>query len=306
MPEDRSFRHEALLYHDHDEYLDSVVPFLAEGVERGEHVLVAVVESTLGDIRERLGDAAADVEFVDIAELGANPARIIPALAALVDSHAEDGRAMRVLGQPVWAGRRDVETVESRLHEGLVNLVISPDAPLWLICPYDAATGDPEVAAHAAHSHPVILEHGGYHGSTDYAGAWYVEDLFRRSLPPAADDAEVRTFVRSEIGVVANRVLATAFRAGLGVEKSHRLSAAMRELASDATGGSPAVLRLWIDDDALICEIEDPAVAAPVVGRTPTTTRAARKGLWLANQTSDLIQVRSNDAGTTVRVHTWR
>ena len=86
----------------------------------------------------------------------------------------------------------------------------------------------------------------------------------------------------------------------------HRLSAAVRELASDATAGEGAVLRLWTTDEAVICEVEDPAVAPPVVGRMPATTRAGRKGLWLANQTSDLIQVRSTDAGTTVRVHTWR
>ncbi|WP_111766904.1 MEDS domain-containing protein [Nakamurella deserti] len=306
MPAHQSFRHEALLYHDHDEYLDTVVPFLREGVERGEHVLVAVVEPAGDEIRERLGDAAGEVAFVDMSDLAANPARIMPALTTLVESHHHDGRAMRVLGQPVWAGRRDVEIVESRLHEGLINLVIPPDAPLWLICPYDASTGDPEVAEHAAHSHPVMLEKGDYRGSTGYTGAWYVENMFRRALPPAPDDAEVRTFRRAEIGEVANRVLATAFRAGLSVERSHRLAAAMRELASDATVGDTAVLRVWTDADAVVCEIEDPLVAAPVVGRVPTTTRAARKGLWLANQTSDLIQVRSTEAGTTVRVHTWR
>lgn len=306
MPAHQSFRHEALLYHDRQEYLDTVVPFLRDGVERGEHVLVAVVESELHEIRDRLGAAASDIAFVDVTELAGNPARIMPALTALVESHHHDGRAIRVLGQPDWAGRRAEETAESRLHEGLVNLVIPPDAPLWLICPYDASTGDPEVAEHAAHSHPVLLEEGGYRGSASYTGAWYVDELFRRSLPPAPDDAEVRTFRRQDIGDVANRVLATAFRAGLGVERSHRLSAAMRELASDATVGATAVLRLWTADEAVICEIEDPVTALPVAGRTPASTRAARRGLWLANQSADLIQVRSTDAGTTVRVHTWR
>jgi hypothetical protein len=306
VPPHQSFRHEALLYHDHDEYLDTVVPFLREGVERGEHVLVAAAEPARHQIRERLGHAATEVAFVDMSELGANPARIMPALTALVESHHHDGRAMRVLGQPAWAGRREVEIAESRLHEGLVNLVIPPDAPLWLICPYDASTDDPAVTEHAAHSHPVLLEKGDYRGSTAYAGAWYVEQVFSRPLPAAPDDAEVRTFRRADIGEVANRVLATAFRAGISAEKSHQLSAAMRELASDATVGDTAVLRLWTDDDAVICEIEDLMVAAPVVGRIPTSTRAARKGLWLANQTSDLIQVRSGATGTTVRVYTWR
>ena len=127
-------------------------------------------------------------------------------------THA-DGRAMRVLGQPVWAGRRDVETVESRLHEGLVNLVIPPDAPLWLICPYDASHRRPGGRrARRAQPSRRARTTATTAAAPSYAGAWYVDDLFRRSLPPAPDDAEVRTFVASEIGDVANRVLATAFR----------------------------------------------------------------------------------------------
>ena len=306
MPVHQSFRHEALLYRDDAEYLGTVVPFLREGVERGEHVLAAVVEPVRGRIREQLGAAAADVTFVDVTGPGASPARIMPALTQLVDAHQQDGRAVRVLGQPMQPGRRAVETAEWRLLEGLVNLVVPPDAPLWLICPYDAATGDPEVVGHAAHSHPVLLENGDYRGSTGYTGALYVEELFRRPLPPPPADAEIRPFRRDDIGEVANRVLAAAFRAGLGPERSHRLAAAARELASDATAGDAAVLRLWVTDDAVVCEVSDAAVATPVVGRVPATTRAGRKGLWLANQTSDLIQVRSGDAGTTVRVHTWR
>lgn len=306
MPAHRTFRHEALLYRDHYEYLDTVIPFLRDGVERGEHVVVAVPGHARDEIRDRLGPAAADIDFVDTAPLSGNPARIIPALTALVDSHAADERAIRVLGHPVAAGGHAAEVDERRLHEGLLNVIIPTDAPLWLMCPYDAGSGDPADAQHAAHSHPVILDGGGYRGSTSYTGALYVDELFRRRLPAAPADAEERRFTRPEIGDIANRVLAAAFRAGLPVERSHRLTAAMRELASDATVSGPAVLRWWSAEDAVVCEVEDSVPAAPVVGRVPATTRAERKGLWLANQSSDLIQVRSTGTGTVVRVHTWR
>ncbi|MEP6979792.1 MAG: MEDS domain-containing protein [Nakamurella sp.] len=306
MPVHQSFRHEALLYRDHDEYLGTVVPFLREGVERGEHVVVAVPDPARHEIRDQLGESAAEVDFVDVTALAANPARLIPALSTLVQSHQEDSRPMRVLGCPAPYGGREVEIAESRLHEGLINLVIPPDAPLWLMCPYDTSSGDPDVEAHAAHSHPVILDGGTYRGSTSYTGAVYVDDLFRRRLTIPPTDAEERRFGRDGIGDAANRILATAFRSGLSVERSHRLTAAMRELASDATVTGQAILRVWSDEAALVCEIEDPVTAPPVVGRVPATTRATRKGLWLANRSSDLIQVRSDETGTTVRVHTWR
>jgi hypothetical protein len=303
---DHVFRHEALLHRDRTQYFDAVVPFLREGVDCGDQVLVAGDEREERELRDRLGGAADRMTFVDVYAPTVNPARLMPVLTGLLEQRRPDDRPLRLLGRPLTSGCRAVEAAESRLLEGLINLVIPPDAPLWLLCPYDAGTGDPEVTAHAEHSHPVLLDDGRYRGSTSYSGAWYVEETFRRPLPPAPADAEVHSFGRAETGEVANRVLAAAFRAGLSAARSHRLAAAMRELATDATVADVAVLRVWCNDDAVVCEIEDPVVSAPLVGRLPVTTRAARKGLWQANQTSDLIQVRSTDAGTTVRVHTWR
>lgn len=306
MPVHQSFRHEALLYRDHHEFVDTAVPFLRDGVSRGERVVVVAGDPSRGEIRDRLGEVAGAVDFADVTALGTNPARLIPALSALVESHQQDRRPIRVLGGPGSVGLCGVVLDEARLHEGLINLVIPPDAPLWLMCAYDIASDDPEVIAHAAHSHPVLLDGGTYRGSTSYTGALYVDELFRRRLPAPPADAEERRFGRAEIGDIANRVLATAFRAGLSVATSHRLTAAMRELASDATVSGEAILRVWSDSAAVVCEIQDPVAAPAVAGRVPATTRATRKGLWLANQSSDLIQVRSDDTGTTVRVHTWR
>ncbi len=282
------------------------MPFLRDGVDRGDHVVVAATDVIDHELRTRLGSAADDVDFIDVTVLAANPARLIPALRTLIEDNHQHHRPIRALGHPETPGCRAVEADESRLHEALINLVIPPDTPLWLMCPYDAAADDRDMQAHAAHSHPVILEGGAYRGSTSYAGAVYVDELFRRQLPPPPAGVEERSFGRTEIGDVANRVLATAYRAGLTVERSHQLTAAMRELASDATAAGDATLRLWSDEAAVVCEVEDPVMATPVVGRIPVTTRAGRKGLWLANQSSDLIQVRSTDAATTVRVYTWR
>jgi hypothetical protein len=72
------FVHEALYYGDLDEYLTGTLPFVREGLAQGEAVLVAVPEPRLGELRAALGTDIADVRFIDMADAGRNPNRIIP------------------------------------------------------------------------------------------------------------------------------------------------------------------------------------------------------------------------------------
>jgi anti-sigma regulatory factor (Ser/Thr protein kinase) len=39
--------------------------------------------------------------------------------------------------------------------------------------------------------------------------------------------------------------------------------------------------------------------------RTPTLEQEGGRGLYLVNQLCDLVQLRSSDRGTTVRITTW-
>jgi anti-sigma regulatory factor (Ser/Thr protein kinase) len=45
-------------------------------------------------------------------------------------------------------------------------------------------------------------------------------------------------------------------------------------------------------------------ITDPVVGRrAPKPMQDRGRGLWIANQVCDLVQIRSSDRGTTVRLH---
>ena len=73
----QSYRHEAFLWHDASDFTAGIVPFIRDGLEAREPVMVAV-----GALHTKSRDALdgqADVEFVDMEELGRNPAQIIPA-----------------------------------------------------------------------------------------------------------------------------------------------------------------------------------------------------------------------------------
>ena len=80
----QSYRHEAFLWHDASDFTTGIVPFITDGLEASEPVMVAVRARHTKWLREAL-DGQAEVEFVDMEELGRNPAQIIPAWRQFVN-----------------------------------------------------------------------------------------------------------------------------------------------------------------------------------------------------------------------------
>jgi hypothetical protein len=109
------FVHPALFYADAEAYLAATVPFIDEGLARGDPVAVAVPTANLHALRTALGPAAAArVRMLDMTEAGANPGRIIPGvLRAFADAHPD--RRVRIIGEPVWPGRSELEYPASPL-----------------------------------------------------------------------------------------------------------------------------------------------------------------------------------------------
>jgi anti-sigma regulatory factor (Ser/Thr protein kinase) len=305
----RAYQHEALLYRGEEDFLAATVPFVLEGVALGQPVMVAVTAARLGQLRAAVGADASGVHFVDMAELGANPARIIPAWRAFVDEYGGRQRPVRGIGEPVWAGRRATEVVECHLHEALLNVAVEPDVPLWLLCPYDADALPEPVIAEAARSHPSLREGEAYRGSTSYGGSQHVQTLFGGVLPAPPPEATATRFAREDLGQLRRLVQEHAAAAGLRRDRTADLVAAVTEVATNSIrhGSGGGTLRLWRQEDALVCEVTDPGhITDPLVGRrTPSQATEGGRGLWLANQLCDLIQVRSTPAGTTIRLHSW-
>ena len=84
----------------------------------------------------------------------------------------------------------------------------------------------------------------------------------------------------------------------------------VNETASNSIrhGGGSGVLTCWGESDRLIYELRDAGVVRdPLVGRrAPSPAQESGRGVWLANQLADLVQIRSSPAGTTVRIHITR
>ena len=301
----QSYRHEAFLWRGRTEYVQELTPFVREGLDAGEAVVVGVTREHARWFRDDLGSRAGEVHFVDMERLAHNPARIIPALQELLDEFCGPGRPARGIGEPVWPGRSPEAVQEAQLHEALLNLAVDPDLPFWLVCPYDAEHLDPTLLDDAARSHPVIATTSSYTGSGTYRGRDHARALFGAELPDLGGPvADVRV-AEASLDLAAEQVTLRATAGDLRSDQVVLLTDVVRGLvvASVRRGADAARLRLWDESHELVCEVADTTVVDDLlVGRRPPS-RDRPDPVWLAHQVGDLVQVRSNAHGTSVRLH---
>jgi anti-sigma regulatory factor (Ser/Thr protein kinase) len=302
----RTFAHEALLYSGEDEFVDAAASFIREGVEAGEPVLVVVGAEKITRLRETLNGHGDAVLFADMADVGANPARIIPAWQAFVGDHLREGQPVRGIGEPIWAGRSRDELVECQLHESLLDLAFA-DAPAWrMLCPYDTSTLDDAVIAEALRSHSIVVRNGIRVASDQFAGRRGPRP-FELPLPARPAGALELAFDGDHLAGSRQVVARHAADAGLSSLRAYDLVLAVNEILTNSIrhGGGGGTLRIWREGGRLVCEVEDRGrIRDPLVDRRrPDPEQSSGRGLWMANQLCDLVQLRSPATGTVVRLH---
>jgi anti-sigma regulatory factor (Ser/Thr protein kinase) len=301
-----AFSHEAFLYSDLAEFLDETCGFVREGLERDEAVLVATGGDRLAGLRSFFGTEP-EVQLVDMAEVGANPARIIPVWRQFLDEHVAAARSVRGIGEPIWAGRTEAELAECHQHESLLNLAFG-GGPGWrLLCPYDVTALPDDVIEEARANHPMVLDGGRWSASEVYRPERARRALRHRPLAPAPPEAIGLEFTAGDLAAVRRIVQRFSLAEGLDENSTDDLVLCVDEVASNSLlhGGGRGVLRMWREPTEVLCEITDAgSIADPLAGReNPAVDRLGGRGLWMANQLCDLVQVRSGASGTVVRLH---
>jgi len=303
------FRHYALFYADADEYVRRTTAFLREGIAASEPALVVIAPGKAALLREELGSDADHVAFADMNDVGRNPARIIPAWQDFVDEHLAEGRPVRGIGEPIWAGRSEAELVECERHEALLNLAFAGSPEWHLLCPYDTGSLPDAVLEEARRNHPILVEHGTTRVSEACRDLVEIARPFDTPLPPAPGAASSFKLEDGLLDALRRFVTEGAQREGL-VDRASSFALAVHELATNSLrhGGGWAHVRLWGTAGAVVCEVRDAGrIEDPLVGRVrPDNEREGGWGVWIANQLCDLVQVRATPDGTAVRVHMTR
>ena len=302
-----AFRHEAFLYAGTQAVLWGTVPFIRAGLDAGEPVLVVVGAEKIRSLREALGPVADHVAFADMARVGRNPARIIPAWRDFLAEHG-GRRPARGIGEPVYAERTPDELLECQRHEALLNVAFAGGTPWRLMCPYDSSSLSPEVLRLARHSHRFVGDGQANEESPEYQGDHWPGSGDDRLPEPAGHPPELR-FGPGPLEPLRRFV---AGHAGglLAAPDLSDLLLAISEAVSNSLihGGGAGRLRLWTTDASVVCEVRDQGwIREPLVGRArPVPDRENGRGVWMVNQLCDLVQLRSSPAGTVVRMHMHR
>jgi transcriptional regulator with XRE-family HTH domain len=164
------FDHKALLYGAEDELADTAGPFLKEGVARSEAMLAVTTKENIELLRAQLGPAAKRVDFVESEAWYTTPASALEGFKAFSNAKLEAGAPwVRILGEPIWAGRPDAEVRLWTRYESLLNLAFA-SWPVTIVCPYDEGSVHPEIVKQAHLTHPHTIGHDGTTVSEAYAG----------------------------------------------------------------------------------------------------------------------------------------
>jgi anti-sigma regulatory factor (Ser/Thr protein kinase) len=301
------FDHEALFYAGADEFLAGTVPFVREGVAAGEPVLVLVCDPRLSALRSALGVDAKHVTFADMATVGRNPAWIIPAWRAFLADNGGGERPLRGIGEPIWAGRSPDELVECQRHEELLNLAFAGPEVLRVLCPYDVAALDASIIDEAERSHPTLSHRHDRRPSGMCRDLETIARPFDAPLAAAPSDARSLAFDAMGLVDVRDAAMAVAQSAGLSALHAEDVVLAVHELATNSVryGGGSGMFRCWRDERTLIFEIADAGrIVDPLAGRKrPPPEQPGGRGLWIANQLCDLVQIRTLGSGNVIRVH---
>jgi transcriptional regulator with XRE-family HTH domain len=167
-PSPAMLEHRALLYGTDEELVNVAGPFLATGVERSEASLAVTSGANIELLSDHLGPDAGRVEFVEARTWYRSPATALQAYRDFSRAKLAAGAPwVRIVGEPVWAGRPDSEIRLWTRYESLVNLVFAA-WPVTLLCPYDERSVEPEIARQARVTHPHTIGGAAGAGSPDY------------------------------------------------------------------------------------------------------------------------------------------
>jgi anti-sigma regulatory factor (Ser/Thr protein kinase) len=297
------FGHAALFYRTPAEFTAGVLPYVKAGAAAREPVMVASHGRNLQLLRAQLDGLGERVAFADLTSIGPNPGRLLGWMRQITEQHR--GQPVRYVHEAVWPSRRPEEVGEVIRHEALINQIVGS----WrvsVLCPYNLALG-PDVIASAERTHPALIRDGHHQASPLYGPQLPVPAEHDRPLGDPPPDAAVLAY-RDDLARVRAFTARHAHQAGLPDRRVRDLVIAVAELAANTlvhTGGA-GTLGIWATTNEVICQVHDSGrIEDPLTGRLrpgPAELGGGR-GLWVANQLCDLVEIRTGRNGTQIRLH---
>ena len=296
-------RHEAVPSGSPGELAELLVPRVRAAVA-ARHVVVAVLDDPhAAALRAGLGSDADGVEFRDPAQEHRVPPFTVAVRFARTSRGAvrAGGRAL-VIAQHL-PGLPGTDPGHWARLDIALNIAIA-GLPVTVLCPCPGAD-----LAHVATTHPVITTGAGSAPSPQYRPPR--EAVIDYPPPPPPDlgpPTDELAFDVAGLATVRHVVGRTAARGGAPADRVADLVLAVNELASNSVEHGPGsgTLRMWADPGRpVVAEVSDHGgeMDAPFPGLAQPPPEGARgRGLWLASELCDVLQVWTDPGATVIRV----
>ena len=298
------YRHEALPYSGSTAFASSCSSVVSDGLAHDERMIVLAPQAKLDDVHDALGADADDVTLVPTDTHGRNPGRLTTMLHSF--QAAGDGRHSTGIKETGFAGRSAAAREEIAFADAVLNDPSLQSWPLSVVCLYDTAELDDASALAMQRSHPVIR---GADGNPMFDPA-VTASIYGTLFDPAPDEARRMTVTSGRLAQTRAFVRTVGAGYRLKAERLDDLVLAANEIVTNSMryGGGRAEVALWVADDAVACEVRDRGhITDPLAGRiAPPPSATSGRGLWLVNNVCDLVQIRSSERGTVVRMFVER
>ncbi|WP_222918083.1 MEDS domain-containing protein [Natrinema sp. SYSU A 869] len=169
-PEHSSYDHLALLYETQAEQFAAAIPYIKQGLDRGERCLYIADENDTAAVLEALRDADVDVDSA--LESGAltmhtaqesylrngafEPDDMIAFLSDAIDEATTEYEGLRITGEMTWVFGDDPPLEELIEYESKLNRVL-PDANGIALCQYNRERFPAEIIRDVIKTHPHLI-----------------------------------------------------------------------------------------------------------------------------------------------------
>lgn len=299
-------RHDALLYRSEEEFLRGLVPFLREGVDDERPTVAVVRRDNQPALREALGPRARSVRFIPSEDWYRRPVRTIAAYRRLVtEMQPADRGPAHVVGE-VHFGETELDRREWVRYESVLNSALA-DLDVHVVCPYDVRSLPDEIVDASARTHRRLFGE-----DPRVRGDGYVdpEEFLRnhRSVPPPGDRSSTIEMDGIEpISTLRYRLGEVAGQMGIEGDLRDDFLLAVNEIVTNAVlhGGGTAEVTVGRNDDLLVAEISDRGrgIDSTLLGYLPPPSdELGGRGIWLARQLVDGVDLIGSERGTIVRL----
>jgi anti-sigma regulatory factor (Ser/Thr protein kinase) len=297
--------HELFAYDDDSAFERHMPPFVAEGVDEGEAVVVVLTAANRELMGDALGAVSDRVTFVACEDHYTRPEAALADYDANVRGYLRNGATgVRLCGElPDF--ERDDEWAGWVGYEAILNRAFA-HYPVQIMCVYDERRLPGSVVDGARRAHPDLA--GDVHGPNPEFGdpADVVRTAMRRPVEPlpeltALPDGSDALAFRSELRrALAEARVPDADARGMLIAADEVLANAHRH------GGGTSLVRCGRVGDRFVCEIADHGAGYddPLAGYLPPRPQATDgAGLWVARQlTRDLDLLPTPNGGLAARL----